>query len=127
MNPCHHSPTRPARQRYEHLPGGVAPVGQVVARRRRRVVPLPLDGVVHALLPAVAQLVQLDVVLDEGVGEQTEHQQHERLGRAVQHRAHAAHRHHQHLAARGEAELDRRVTRAGVRRTELSFSPSVIF
>lgn len=54
------------------------------------------------------QLVELDVVLDEGVGEQAEHQQHEGLGRAVQHRAHAAHHHHQHLVACGKTELDGR-------------------
>lgn len=70
-----------------------------------RVVLLPLDGVVHTLLPAIPELVQLDVVLDEGVREQAEHQQHQGLGRAVQHRAQASRQHHQHLPARGEPEL----------------------
>ena len=103
-----HLPARPVVQRSEHLPRWIVhePV-RVVLAVRCRVVPLPLDRVVHALLPVVAQLVQLHVVLDEGVGEHTEHQQHERLGRAVQHGAHAPDHHHQSVAARGKTELER--------------------
>lgn len=106
-----HSPTRPVPQRYKHLPCWIvhdAPA-RLVQRgvQPRRVVPLPLDSVVHTLLPVVVQLVELDVVLDEGVGEQAEHQQHQRLGRAVQHRAQTTRHHHQHLFARGETELRR--------------------
>lgn len=101
-----HSPTRPVLQRCEHLPRRIAHRAPVHRwRGGRRVVPLPHDGVVHALLPGVSQLVELDVVLDEGVGEQAEHQQHEGLGGAVRHGAHASQRHHQHLPARGVSEL----------------------
>lgn len=71
---------------------------------------LPLDSVVHALLPVVTQLVELDVVLDEGVSEQAEHQQHEGLGRTVQHRTHTTHDHHQRVVACGKTELDRHVS-----------------
>lgn len=102
------SPARPALEREDHLPRGVvheAPAGLVLGQALC-VVALPADGVVDALLAIVAQLVQLDVVLDEGVGEQAEHQQHERLRRAVQHSAEAPRHHHDHLLARGEAELN---------------------
>lgn len=65
----------------------------------------PLDGVVHTLLPVILELIQLDVVLDEGVREQAKHQQHQGLGRAVQHRTQAPRHHHQHLPACGKPEL----------------------
>lgn len=106
-SPCQTLPAGPVLQREDHLPSGVvheAPAGLVLAQALG-VVALPADGVVEALLAIVAQLVQLDVVLDEGVGEQAEHQQHERLRRAVQHGAEAPTHHHEHLLGRGEAEL----------------------
>lgn len=105
---CQTSPARPVPEREDHFPRGVVhevPAGLVLAQALC-VVALPADCVVDALLAIVAQLVQLDVVLDEGVGEQAEHQQHERLRRAVQHSAEAPRQHHDHLLARGEAELD---------------------
>lgn len=101
-------PTRPVAQRGEHLQRGVVQEAQDrrVQARGSGGVPPPADGVVHALLALVAQLVQLHVVVDEGVGEKAEHQQHEGLGRAVQDRAEAAGRHHQQVLAGGEPELD---------------------
>lgn len=105
---CQALPAGPVLERENHFPRGVvheAPAGLVLAQALC-VVALPSDCVVDALLAFVAQLVQLDVVLDEGVGEQAEHQQHERLRRAVQHGAEAPPHHHEHLLARGEAELD---------------------
>lgn len=84
-------PARPVPEREDHFPGGVvheAPAGLVLAQALC-VVALPADCVVDALLAIVAQLVQLNVVLDEGVGEQAKHQQHEWLSRAVQYSAEA--------------------------------------
>lgn len=94
-------PARPVPERKDHLPRGIVhevPAGLVLAQSLR-VVLLPANCVVDALLAFVAQLVQLNVVLDEGVGEQAEHQQHERLCRAVQHSAEASRQHHGHLLA----------------------------
>lgn len=105
---CQPLPAGPVPEREDHLPRGVVhevPAGLVLAQALR-VVALPADGVVDALLAVVAQLVQLNVVLDEGVGEQAEHQQHERLRRAVQHGADAPRHHHDRLPHRGEAELE---------------------
>ncbi len=70
----------------------------------------PLYSIVDTRFVWVTKLVELDVVLYEGVRQHPEHEQHQRLCRTMNHRTYAPKNHHADLPGAGKMKLQGKST-----------------